>query len=114
MRDVTKRRLERAIWLERAKWVGIGLAICAAMAAVFTWISADSAVQLIRVPATVLSVRPAATKGAAATGLLVDVKLADGKTVELLVNQITDPKVGQQVEITEHRHATGRKTHSWK
>lgn len=114
MRAETKYRLERAIWMQRAKWVGVGLAICVAMAGVFTWISADSAVQLVRVPATVLSVRPAATKGAAATGLLVDVKMADGKTVELLVNQTTDPKVGQTVEITEHRHATGRKTHSWK
>lgn len=114
MRAETKYRLERAIWLERAKWAGIGLGICLLMAGLFTWISADSSVQLVRVPATVLSVRPAATKGAAATGLLVDVKMADGKTIELLVNQITDPKVGQQVEITEHRHATGRKTHSWK
>ena len=114
MRAETKYRLERAIWLQRAKWVGIGLAICVVMAGVFTWISADSAVQLVRVPATVTAVRPAATKGAAATGLLVDVKIADGKIIELLVNQITDPKVGQQVEITEHRHATGRKTHSWK
>ena len=114
MRAETKQRLERAIWMERAKWAGIFMAICVAMAVMFAFISADSAVEKVRIPATVTAVRPAATKGAAATGLLVDVKTADGQTYELLVNQITDPKVGQQVEITEHRHATGRKTHSWK
>ena len=58
MRDVTKRRLERAIWLQRAKWVGVGLAICVVMAGIFTWISADQSVQLTRVPATVTAVRP--------------------------------------------------------
>lgn len=114
MRAETKLRLERALWRERAKWIGAGLAVCLGMAAMFAWISADHAVEQVRIPATVTAVRPAATKGAAATGLLVDVKTPDGHTYELLVNQITDPKVGQQVEITEHRHATGRKTHSWK
>lgn len=113
MRDVTKRRLERAIWLERAKYIGVFLGICLVMAGMFAWISADHAVELVRVPATVTSVRPLPTKNTQ-SGLIVDVKLADGKTIELTVNQITDPKVGQQVEITEHRHATGRKTHSWK
>ena len=113
MREETKRRLERAIWLQRAKWVGLGLGICLVMAGVFTWISADSAVENARVPATVTSVRPLPTKNTQA-GLLVDVTLNDGKILELTVNQITDPKVGQKVEITEHRHATGRKTYSWK
>ena len=113
MREETKRRLERAIWLQRAKWVGVGLGICLVMAGVFTWISADSAVENARVPATVTSVRPLPTKNTQA-GLLVDVTLNDGKILELTVNQITDPKVGQTVEITEHRHATGRKTYSWK
>jgi hypothetical protein len=113
MRDETKRRLERAIWRERGKWVAIGLGICLAMAAVFTFISRDHAVENARIPATVTSVRPFAAKSTQ-PGLTVDVSLADGKIVELTVNQITDPKVGQKVEITEHRHATGRRTYSWK
>ena len=113
MRDETRRRLERALMIQRAKWVGMGLAVCLVMAGVFTWISADHAVVDARVPATITAVRPLPTKNTQA-GLLVDVQLADGKPVEVLVNQITDPKVGQNVEITEHRHATGRKTYSWK
>ena len=113
MRIETKRRLERAIWLERAKWAAYGLAALVVMGGVFTWISADSAVENVRVPATVTAVRPYAAKSAQ-PGLTVDVTLADGKLIEVLVNQITDPKVGSKVEITEHRHSTGRKTYSWK
>jgi hypothetical protein len=113
MREETKRRLERAIWLERGKWAGLALLGCLFMAGVFTFISADHAVENVRVPATVATVRPLPTKNTQA-GLIVDVTLADGKIVEVTANQITDPKVGQKVEITEHRHATGRKTYSWK
>jgi hypothetical protein len=113
MREETKRRLERAIWMERGKWAGVALAGVALMAGVFAFISADHAVEIARVPATVASVRPLAAKSSQ-PGLIVDVTLTDGKLVELTVNQITDPKVGQTVEISEHRHATGRKTYSWK
>jgi hypothetical protein len=113
MREETKRRLERAIWLQRAKWMGLAVGICIAMAGMLTWISADSSVENSRVAATVTSVRPFAAKSAQ-PGLTVDVKLDDGKLLELTVNQITDPQVGQKVEITQHRHATGRKTYSWK
>jgi hypothetical protein len=113
MREETKRRLERAIWLQRAKWVGIGLGVCVVMAGVFTFVSKDASVELIRVPATVTRVAPLPTKNVQ-SGLIVDVKLTDGRTVEVLANQITDPKVGDTVDIMEHRHATGRRTYSWK
>jgi hypothetical protein len=112
MRQETKRRLERAIWMERAKYAGMGLAVCLMMAALFTWISADASVVKVRVPATVAIVKPLPSK--TQPGLLVDVKLADGRLVEVIANELTDPKVGEQVEITEHRHATGRKNYSWK
>ena len=113
MRDETRRRLERAIWLERGKWAAIALGLCLVMAGVFTFISRDHTVEDFRVPATVMSVRPLAAKSAQ-PGLTVDVTLADGRIIELTVNQITDPKVGAKVDITEHRHATGRRTYSWK
>jgi 3-isopropylmalate dehydratase small subunit len=113
MREETKRRLERAIWRERGKWAAIALGIAAIMAGVFMFISRDHTVENVRIPATVTSVRPFAAKSTQ-PGLTVDVTLADGKLVELTVNQITDPKVGSKVEITEHRHATGRRTYSWK
>ena len=113
MREETKRRLERAIWTQRAKYAGMGLALCLVMAGVFAFISRDHDVENVRVPATIATVRPLPTKNTQA-GLIVDVTLADGKIVEVLANQTTDPKVGQKVEITEHRHATGRRTYSWK
>jgi hypothetical protein len=31
-----------------------------------------------------------------------------------LVLRTTDPHVGDHVQITEHRHETGRVTYSWK
>ena len=113
MREETKRRLERAIWLQRAKWIGFAAAILAAMAASFAWISADASVENVRVPATVVDVGPLATKSTQA-GLLVHVTLADAKVVSVIVNQLTDPHPGDHVEITEHRHSTGRRTYSWK
>jgi len=113
MRQETRRRLERALWLERAKWVGIAVCGLVAMAGVFTWISADATEEKIRVPATVTTVEPLATK-AAQNGLLVHLTLNDGKIITVSVNQITDPKVGQKVDVTEHRHSTGRRTYSWK
>ena len=113
MRDETRRRLERTLLIQRLKWAGMALAVGLVMAGVFTFISADHAVEKVRVPATVTKVGPIANKNVQA-GLMVDVKLADGRIAEVMVNEITDPKVGQNVEITEHRHATGRKTYSWK
>jgi hypothetical protein len=112
VREETKKRLERAIWLQRGKWVAMGLAVIAGMAILLKFVSADASVENVRVSATVTRVAPLPSKPQ--TGLIVDVKLADGKVVEVIANQITDPKVGQQVEITEHRHATGRKNYSWK
>ena len=113
MREETKRRLERAIWMQRAKYVGVLAAIAVAMAAAFAWISADAAVENVRVPATVLDVAPLATKSTQA-GLMVHVTLADGAVKSVIVNQLTDPHPGDHVEITEHRHSTGRRTYSWK
>jgi len=113
MREDTRRRLDRAIQMRRLKMAAAGLAACAVMAAMFAWISADSNVENVRVPATITSVGLTASKNVQ-NGLLVGVVLNDGKQVNVLVNQITDPKVGQKVEITEHRHATGRHTYSWK
>jgi len=113
MREDVKRRLDRAIWLQRAKWIGTGLACLAGLALMFVWISKDSEVENVRVPATIMTVGLIPGKNVQ-NGLQVGVELTDGKHVTVLVNQITDPKVGQKVEITEHRHATGRRTYSWK
>lgn len=113
MREDTKRRLDRAIWQTRMRAVGLGAAALLVMVAVFWWIDADATDEKVRVGGTISSVGLSASKNVQG-GLLVGVTLDDGKQVNVLVNQITDPKVGQKVEITEHRHASGRKNYSWK
>ncbi|MGH8337129.1 MAG: hypothetical protein ACRETL_10000 [Gammaproteobacteria bacterium] len=113
MRAETKQRLERAIFLQRLKWVGAAAASILVMAGVFAYISADASVQNVRVPATITSVGLIPGKNVQ-RGLLVGVRLTDGRLVNVLVNQITDPQVGQKVEITEHQHSTGRRNYSWK
>jgi hypothetical protein len=113
MREETKRRLERTLMMERAKWAAGGLAICLAMAGMFYFISRDHDVVDVRVPATVARVAPLATKQVQG-GLEVDVTLADGQLVRVLVNEISHPQVGQKIEITAHRHGTGRRTYSFK
>jgi hypothetical protein len=40
--------------------------------------------------------------------------LDSGRRVNVLVLKTTDPHVGDHVQITEHRHHTGRVTYSWK
>lgn len=112
MREETKRRLERAIWMQRAKYLSLAAGVALFLVATFTWMSVDASIVKVRVPATVAAVRPLPSK--TQPGLLVDVTLVDGRTVEVLANELTDPKTGDKVEITEHRHASGRKNYTWK
>ena len=38
----------------------------------------------------------------------------NGHRVNVMVLKTTNPQVGDHVQITEHRHRTGRMTYSWK
>ncbi len=116
MREETKRRLERALWLDRAKKVGIGVAVLALIGLFFLYEDYDAHVDKIRVPGTVVSVGPINTTNTKAieNGLSVGVALDSGRRVTVWVLRKTNPHVGDHVEITEHRHRTGRKTFSWK
>jgi hypothetical protein len=116
MREETRRKLERALWLNRAKKAGIGLAILAAISLFFVYEDYDARVEKIRVPGTVVSVGPLNTTNTQAieNGLSVDVALQNGRRVTVWALKTTDPHVGDHVEITEHRHHTGRVTYSWK
>jgi hypothetical protein len=113
MRDETKRKFERAVWMQRAR-VGAIIAVSSVVfAMMLAFVARDASVELVRVAGSVTRVAPMpATAGQ--PGYLVDVKLANGQVAEVLVNQISDPKVGDAVEITARRHATGRTTYSWK
>jgi hypothetical protein len=116
MREETRKRLERALWIDRAKKAGIALAILAAIGLFFVYEDYDAHVEKARVPGTVVAIGPLNTTNSQAieNGLSVDVALDTGRRVTVWVLKKTDPHVGDHVEITEHRHHTGRVTYSWK
>ena len=116
MRAETRRKLERALWLDRAKKAGIGVAVLAAAGLLFLFEEYDAHIDNVRVAATVVSVGPlnANSTKLVENGLSVDVKLDGGKHVNVFALKTTDPHVGDHVQITEHRHHTGRVTYSWK
>ena len=116
MREETKRRLERALLLQRLKWIGGGLAIILAVSAGIWLTGLDASVQSNRVPGVVQSVGllNGTSTQAVEAGLAVDVKLDDGRIAHVMVLKATGPHVGDQVQITEHIHGTGRHTFSWR
>jgi multidrug efflux pump subunit AcrA (membrane-fusion protein) len=116
MREETRRKLERALWRDRAKKIGIGVAALAAIGLFFVYEDYDAHIDNVRVPGTVVSVGPLNTTNTQAieNGLSVDVALENGRRVTVWVLKKTDPHVGDHVQITEHRHRTGRVNYSWK
>ena len=116
MREETRRKLERALWRERAKKIAIGVAALAVIGAYFMYEDYDARVDNVRVPGTVIAVGPLNIKNTklVKAGLSVDVSLDSGRRVNVMALKTTDPHVGDHVEITEHRHRTGRVTYSWK
>ncbi len=76
----------------------------------------DAHVENVRVPGTVVSVGPLNTTNTQAieNGLSVDVALENGRSVNVMVLKTSNPQVGEKVQITEHRHRSGRMTYSWK
>ncbi len=116
MREETRRKLERQLWVQRLKWVGGGLAVAAIMGIGFWYTGLDASVETHHVPGVVKSIGPlngGSTKSVE-EGLSVDVKLDDGRLAHVMVLKTTDPHVGDHVEIAEHIHGTGRTTFSWK
>ena len=116
MRAETRRKLDRALWRERAKRAGIGLALVGLAGAAFVCEDLDARVEDVRVPGTVIAVGPLNTNSTkmVETGLSVDVTLDSGPRVSVMALKTTNPHVGDHVQITEHRHGSGRVTYSWK
>jgi hypothetical protein len=116
MREETRKKLERALWRQRAKKIGIGIGVAAAIGLFFLYEDYDAHVENVRVPGTVVSIGPLNTTNTQAieNGLSVDVALENGHRVNVMVLKTSNPQVGEKVQITEHRHRTGRMTYSWK
>lgn len=116
MRDETRRRLDRQLAFQRLKWVGAGLAVLACVAGGLWFTGLDATVSTHQVAGTVEAVSPIVGGSAQMIerGLGVDVKLADGRRIHVMALKTTDPHVGDNVQIAEHVHGTGRVTYSWK
>lgn len=116
MREETRKKLERALWRERMKKVALGGVALVAIGLYFLFEDYDARVENVRVPATVVAVGPLNTNSTklVESGLSVDVALDSGRHVTVLALRKTDPHVGDHVQITEHRHRTGRITYTWK
>lgn len=116
MRKDVRRRLDRAIWLERAKYIGIGLGIVAAIGLVFGYETLDLKVDNTEVSGKVTEIQPLVTKSsvAEAEGENVVVQLDHGPLVRVLAYKSRGIKVGDEIQVVAHHHATGRVTHSIK
>ncbi len=113
MREETRRKLDRVLRLQRLKWAGAGLAIVAVIIGLFGLTVLDDMVQDRRVPGRVEHVGVPISKSAA-QAIAVDVSLDDGRHAQVLAFKEHEPKIGDHIDITEHRHATGRVTFTWR
>jgi hypothetical protein len=113
MREETRRRLDRLLMLQRLKWAAAGLAGIGLLALLFMLTNLDARVEDHRLSGRVERISIPISKNAA-QGVAVDVTLDDGRHVQVLASKAHEPHVGDRVEVTEHRHATGRVTFTWR
>lgn len=109
MRHETRLKLDRAIRMRRLKIAGIAVVILGAVVGGFLLVDLDHHETKTKLGGTVEDVHNFAAKGAT-DGLEVGVKLDDGRHVKILAFKSRDPHVGDHIEVTEHRHLTGRTT----
>ncbi|HML29273.1 MAG TPA: hypothetical protein PKE16_10615, partial [Hyphomicrobium sp.] len=112
LREETRKRLERALWMDRAKMAGIGLAVLAAIGLAFGYEELDLKVDNKDVGGTVTDLEPLVSKQDSADGENVIVRLDDGQLVRVLAYKSRGLKIGDKIQVVEHHHATGRVTHT--
>ncbi len=114
MREETRKRLERALWIDRAKKGGIALAVVAAIGLAFLYEQLDLTVENKNIGGTITDIEPLVSKQDSADGENVIVRLMDGQLVRVLAYKSRGLKVGDKIDVVEHHHATGRVTHTLK
>ena len=114
MREETRKRLDHRLRIEKLKKVGIGLAIVAAIGLAFGYENLDLKVENIEVAGTITGIDPLVSKQNSGDGETVHVKLDNGQSVNVLALKSRQLHTGDHIQITEHRHATGRVTHTLK
>jgi len=115
MREDTRKKLERALWMDRLKKIGIGLGVLAAIGLIFAYENLDMVVTNKPVSGVIETIEPLVSKAAnASDAVTVEVRLDDGQHVRVIEMKTREPKIGERIEIVEHHHATGRVTHTMK
>lgn len=112
MREETRKRLERAIWIERAKKAGIAVAIVAAIGLAFEYENLDLAVTNTDIAGVVTDIEPLVSKQSSADGENVIVQLDGGQVVRVLAYKSRGLKIGDKIQVVAHHHGTGRVTHT--
>jgi hypothetical protein len=112
MREDTRKRLNQALWRERAKRIGIGVAVLAAIGAAFAYETFDLKVDNKDVSGVVTDIEPLVSRQNSSDGENVIVKLDGGPIVRVLAYKSRGLKVGDKIEVVEHHHGTGRVTHT--
>lgn len=112
MRHETRLKIDREIRKRRMTMAAGIAAAVAALGALMWLVDLDTHETKTRVAGTIESVTTPVQKGAQ-DGLDVAVKLDDGRHVRVLTLRSRDPHVGDHIEVTEHRHASGRTTFSF-
>jgi Na+-translocating ferredoxin:NAD+ oxidoreductase RnfG subunit len=116
MRSDTKAKLDSALRLQWLKRGAMALGFLAVMAGGLWYTGLDASVTNQRVKAVVDEVLPAAgmSTQVVENAVVAWVKIEGGQRVQVIVLKANEPKVGDQIEITQHVHGTGRVTYSWK
>jgi hypothetical protein len=117
MREETRKRLSRALLMQKLKWGGVAVVAVAALAVGFYMKNLDATVESTKpVAGTVVYVGPLAGKFRAVVAennLQVDVKLDDARVAHLMVPRDKAPHIGDHLNIAEKIHGSGRHSFAW-
>ncbi len=119
MSEETRRKLNRALWADRAKKASVGLAVLAVIGLYMVYENLDLAVDNTQIAGVIETVEPlnaptSAANVALGAAVTVGVKLDDGEHVRVLAYKSRDPRIGERIDVTRHHHHTGRVTYSLK
>lgn len=109
MRHETRLKLDQQLRLQRMKWAAAGLAVLLGIGGGFMLIDLDAHQTTAEVHGRIESIVPMAVKGPSGA-LDVLVVLDDGRRVHVAARASSKPNIGEGIDVTEHRHATGRTT----
>jgi hypothetical protein len=112
MREETRKRLERAIWLERAKKASLGLLGIAVAGAFIAYQNLDLRIENTQVAGIVDGIDPFVSQTRNGDGVNVGVKLHDGRHVKVIALKSNEPHIGDRISVVEHHHGTGRVTYT--